>query len=103
LLDFSFARHQQLLTRSKCFRDSRWLQYGYFRALKEVDFSSFVFVESTGVLVRKASDIRSVADMGGTKIAAISGTTNEQAITKQFKQKSINATVIEVKSRDEGV
>lgn len=71
--------------------------------MKQVDFSSFVFVESTGVLIRKASNIRTFADMGGKKIAVISGTTNEQAITKQIKQRHIDATVVTVNSRDEGV
>jgi glutamate/aspartate transport system substrate-binding protein len=71
--------------------------------MKEVDFSSFVFVESTGMLVLKASNIRSFAEMGGKKIAFISGTTNEKAIKDQIKQKNIDATVIPVKSRAEGV
>jgi ABC-type amino acid transport substrate-binding protein len=71
--------------------------------MKQVDFSSYVFVESTGVLVRKDANIRSFAEMGGKKIAAISGTTNEQAIARQIKQKNLSTTVVPVKSRDEGV
>jgi glutamate/aspartate transport system substrate-binding protein len=71
--------------------------------MKEVDFSSFVFVESTGMLVRKDSNIKSFADMAGKKIAVVSGTTNEQAIIRQTKQHDIDATIMAVKTRDEGV
>src|SRR5262245_63069696 len=48
--------------------------------MKEVDFSNYFFVESTGIIVTKASNIRTFADMVGKKIAVASGTTNEQAI-----------------------
>ncbi len=71
--------------------------------MKEVDFSSFVFVESTGVLVRRASDIQKFADMSGKKIAVVSGTTNEQAIVRQTKQQNVDATIVRVLNRDDGV
>jgi len=71
--------------------------------MKEVDFSSMVFVESTGVIVAKASNVRSFADMAGKKIAVISGTTNERAVMERVRQQKIAATLISVKNRDEGV
>jgi len=71
--------------------------------MKEVDFSNYVFIESTGVLVAKASNFRSFSDLAGKKIAVISGTTNERAIKDQLKMQNIEATVISVKGRDEGV
>ena len=71
--------------------------------MKEVDFSSFVFVESTGLVVRKASNIGSFGDLGGKKIAVISGTTNEQALARQIKLRNVNATVVPVKDRESGV
>src|SRR5262245_31433941 len=37
--------------------------------MKDVDFSNFVFVESTGIIVPKTSNIRTFADMAGKKIA----------------------------------
>ncbi len=71
--------------------------------MKEVDFSSFVFVESTGLIVTKASNIRSFSDMTGKKIAVVSGTTNEQAIIAQVKQQKVGATIVSVKSGGEAV
>jgi glutamate/aspartate transport system substrate-binding protein len=71
--------------------------------MKEVDFSNFYFVESTGIVVTKASNIRTFADMVGKKIAVASGTTNEQAIIAQLKQQKIEATLISVKDGTEAV
>ncbi len=71
--------------------------------MKEVDFSNFYFVESTGIVVTKASNIRTFADMVGKKIAVARGTTNEQAIIAQLKQQKIEATLISVKDGTEAV
>jgi len=71
--------------------------------MKEVDFSNFVFVESTGIVVTKESNIRTFADMTGKKIVVASGTTNEQAIITQLKQQKVEATVISVKDGNEAV
>jgi ABC-type amino acid transport substrate-binding protein len=71
--------------------------------MKEVDFSNFIFIESTGIVVSKASNIRNFADMAGKKIAVASGTTNEQAIIDQLKFQKIEATVISVKNGPEAI
>ena len=71
--------------------------------MKEVDFSNYVFVESTGMLVTKNSNIRAFADMAGKRIAVAAGTTNEQAIIAQIKQQKIEATVISVKDGAEAL
>lgn len=69
--------------------------------LKQVDFSSTIFVETTGLLVKTASGVRSLSDMSGKKIAVVAGTTNERAINAQLKRRLLNATVVPFKSRDE--
>jgi glutamate/aspartate transport system substrate-binding protein len=71
--------------------------------MKDVDFSSFVFVESTGLAVTRASNIRSFADMAGKKIAVAGGTTNEQAIIAQMKQQKIEAMLVSVKNGAEAI
>jgi glutamate/aspartate transport system substrate-binding protein len=71
--------------------------------MKEVDFSVFVFVETTGVLVTRASNIHSFAEMTGKKLALISGTTNERAVAEQVRQRQLGATLVTVKDRDEGI
>src|SRR5262249_2694027 len=54
--------------------------------MKEVDFSSFVFVESTGMVVTRASNIRTFADMAGEKKLGGGGTTKEQTPPSQLTQ-----------------
>lgn len=68
-----------------------------------VDFSSFIFVENTGVMVRANSGIFSVRDLEGKKIAAIAGTTNETALTKEIQRRQVKANVVQVKDRKEGM
>ena len=69
--------------------------------LKQVDFSSYIFIASTGLLVKSASGLRSLSDLADRKIAVIAGTTNENAIRAQLKRRQLNATVLPFKTRDE--
>ncbi len=71
--------------------------------MKEVDFSNYTFIESTGMLVTKTSNIRAFADMAGKRIAVAAGTTNEQAIIAQLKQQKVEATVVSVKDGAEAL
>jgi glutamate/aspartate transport system substrate-binding protein len=71
--------------------------------MKEVDFSSVIFVETTGLLIKTASGLRSLSDMGGKKIAVVGGTTNERAIHAQLKRRQLDATVTPFPSRDEAL
>ena len=74
------------------------------RRLEEVDFSSFVFVESTAVLVGRQSNIRSLSDMKGKKIAVIAGTSNERAMADQIRRRKLDAaTLVAVANRGEGI
>jgi glutamate/aspartate transport system substrate-binding protein len=71
--------------------------------MKEVDFSNYVFIESTGMLVTKASDIRTFADMAGKRIAVAAGTTNEQAVIAQMKRRKVEAVIVSVKDGAEAL
>src|SRR5579863_4983284 len=71
--------------------------------MKEVDFSILTFVESTGIMVSRTSNIRGLADLAGKKIALVTGTSNEQAVTNIVRQLSIIVTLVPVKNRDEAV
>ena len=71
--------------------------------MKDIDFSNLVFVESTGILVARTSNINSFADMAGKKIAVVSGTTNERVVTEQVRLQKLNVTLLAVKDRDEAV
>jgi glutamate/aspartate transport system substrate-binding protein len=70
---------------------------------KVVNFSSYIFVDGTGMLVKSDAAVRQLADMGGRKIGVIPGTTNEKALNDALRRTVINATVVPVKSRDEGL
>jgi glutamate/aspartate transport system substrate-binding protein len=70
--------------------------------MRQVDFSSYTFVESTGVVVRTASNARVFDDLGGKRIAVVAGTTNERAVNAQLKRRGLTATVIPFKTREEG-
>ena len=69
--------------------------------MRQVDFSSIIFIETTGLLVKGASGARSMADLSGKVIAVVAGTTNERAINAHLKLRQMNATVAPFKTRDE--
>jgi ABC-type amino acid transport substrate-binding protein len=69
--------------------------------LKLVDFSSYIFLETTSLLTRSGSGLRSLSDMSGKRIAVVSGTTNERAVRSQLARREINATVMPFATRDE--
>lgn len=69
--------------------------------LKQVDFSSYIFVESTGLMVRAADGARSLSDLSGKTIAVVGGTTNERAVQEQLKQRQLGASVLPFATRDE--
>lgn len=71
--------------------------------MKQVDFSSAIFVETTGLLARTTSNLRSISDLAGKKIAVVAGTTNERAIRAQLERRRLDATVLPFKSRDEAL
>ena len=71
--------------------------------MKTVDFSSFTFVDGTGLLVKASLAANGLGDLGGKKIGVIGGTSNEQALADALKNRVINATVVPLKSRDEGL
>jgi glutamate/aspartate transport system substrate-binding protein len=59
--------------------------------MEQVDFSNPVFVDTTGLLVRKSSGAKSL------------GTTNQRALETALKKQLVSATVVTVKNRDEGI
>jgi glutamate/aspartate transport system substrate-binding protein len=71
--------------------------------MKQVDFSNVIFVGSTGVLVKRADNLTSIADLAGKKIAVVSGTTNERAVRDQNKESNFNIAVVSMKDRDESI
>jgi ABC-type amino acid transport substrate-binding protein len=71
--------------------------------MKEVGFSSLTFVEGTGLLIRASTAGNTLSDLANKKIGVITGTSNERALAEAMTAKVVTATVVPVKSRDEGL
>ncbi len=71
--------------------------------MKEVGFSSLTFVDGTGLLIRASTTGNTLSDLANKKIGVIAGTSNERALTEAMTAKVMTATVVPVKSRDEGL
>ena len=71
--------------------------------MQEVSFSSLTFVDGTGVMVRSATAANSLLDLANKKIGVVAGTSNERALADALKAKVVTATVVPLKSRDEGL
>ncbi|MFO1325075.1 MAG: amino acid ABC transporter substrate-binding protein [Burkholderiales bacterium] len=69
--------------------------------MKLVDFSSYVFVDTTGLMAKAAAGYQSLADLEGKRIAVVAGTTNERAVNNNLKRRKMTATVVPMASRDE--
>jgi glutamate/aspartate transport system substrate-binding protein len=71
--------------------------------MKQVDFSSVTFVESTGIIVRANAGIAKAGDLNGQRIAVAANTTNEAALAELIKQGKLKATLVPVKDREAGI
>jgi glutamate/aspartate transport system substrate-binding protein len=71
--------------------------------MKEVSFSTLTFVDGTGLLIRNSTPGTSLMDLANKKIGVIAGTSNERALAAALKSKVVTATVVAVKSREEGL
>jgi glutamate/aspartate transport system substrate-binding protein len=71
--------------------------------MRQVDFSSVTFVESTGLVMRLNANIAKAGDLSGQKIAVAANTSNESALADLIKQGRLKATLVPVKDRDAGV
>jgi glutamate/aspartate transport system substrate-binding protein len=74
-----------------------------FGRMLKVDFSSFIFMENTGLMVRANSGISNIGDVGGKRIAVIAGTTNETALAKELQRRQLQTSLIRVNDRREGM
>jgi ABC-type amino acid transport substrate-binding protein len=67
--------------------------------MKLVDFSSFVYVESTGVLVKTGAGLFGFNDLAGKRIGVITGSTNAQAIRDQLARRKLEARLVDFTDR----
>ena len=70
--------------------------------MKDVDFSSLIFVDGGGFLVRADTSINGFGDLAGKSIAVTSGTTTEVRLRSMLKDRLVNAKIVLVKDGVEG-
>lgn len=71
--------------------------------MQDVDFSSLIFLETGGLLVKDAGPVKSFTDLSGKSVAVISGTTTETRLDQLLKQRLVNAKVVKVKDGPEAI
>jgi len=70
------------------------------KRLERVDFSNYVFVDSTGALTTVASGAKDFSGLGGKRIAVIRGTTAVDATARALRLGGLNADVVKFDSRE---
>jgi glutamate/aspartate transport system substrate-binding protein len=68
-----------------------------------VDFSLVTFVDGGSLLVGAKSEAARLHDLGGKRIAVLRGTTTEKALRAALAGHSVQAEVVSVEKRDEGL
>jgi len=71
--------------------------------LKQVDFSSYIFVDGTAILARNELGAKSISDLSGKKIGVPMGSSNEKALRDALKDRAVSASVVAVSSREDGL
>jgi glutamate/aspartate transport system substrate-binding protein len=68
-----------------------------------VDFSLITFLDGGSLLVKADADFGRLQDLGGKRIAVLRGTTTEKALRAALGRYSVNAQIIPIEKRDEGL
>lgn len=71
--------------------------------MKDVDFSSLVFVDSGGFAVKADGGIARFADLAGKRIGVLEGTTTEKRLDAALKDKAMTAKVTRLNDGNEGI
>ncbi len=71
--------------------------------MAQVGFSSLTFIDGTALLVRSSNTANGLADLANKKIGVVAGTSNEVALAEAMKAKVVTATVVPMKTREEGM
>jgi ABC-type amino acid transport substrate-binding protein len=71
--------------------------------LAHVDFSSLIFVDGGGLLVKSGSPINQVTDLAGKKIAVLKGTTTETRLADVLRLRLVNASLVQVADATAGL
>ena len=70
---------------------------------EQVDFSLMTFVDGGSLLTMTASNVRTLADLAGKRVAVAPGTTTEKALAEFLKTEFVSAQIVPVKDHAEGL
>src|SRR5688572_15031064 len=68
-----------------------------------VDFSLITFLDGGSLLVKADAEFGRLQDLGGKRIAVLRGTTTEKALRAALGRYSVNARIVPIEKRDEGL
>ncbi len=68
--------------------------------LRTVDFSSYIFAESLGLMVRTETNFRSLSDMFGKRVGVVSGTTAAHSLASIIERRQLKVAVVPFPSLD---
>jgi glutamate/aspartate transport system substrate-binding protein len=69
----------------------------------QVDFSHMTFVDGGSLLVSTASNIKSLSDIAGKRVAVIPGTTTENVLAEALQKANINVELVRVREHSDGI
>jgi glutamate/aspartate transport system substrate-binding protein len=70
---------------------------------EEVDFSHMTFVDGGSLLVSTASNITSLSDIAGKRLAVIPGTTTEKVVAEALQKADVEVELIRVREHSDGI
>jgi ABC-type amino acid transport substrate-binding protein len=71
--------------------------------MRDVDFSSLIFLDGGGLVVKAGASLQKFADLDGKNIGVIGGTTTEARLDAMLKQRMIKAKVTTVQDGNAGM
>jgi ABC-type amino acid transport substrate-binding protein len=71
--------------------------------MKQVDFSSYTFLDSTGLLTTAKAGINTISDVAGKRVGVVGGTTNERAVNDFNNRRKLGMTIVVLKTRGDGM
>jgi ABC-type amino acid transport substrate-binding protein len=69
----------------------------------QVDFSHMTFVDGGSLLARTASNIKSLSDIVGKRVAVIPGTTTENMLAEALQKANIEVELVRVREHADGI
>jgi glutamate/aspartate transport system substrate-binding protein len=70
---------------------------------QRVDFTLMTFIDGASILIVEGMGIGGVGDLGGKRVAVVTGTTTQKVLADFLREQSITATVVPVRDHDEGL